>query len=417
LLKIIKSKLKLWKSIISQLCWKQIVFARYRKKEQLVAQKIKLGKKITVVFLVREVSKWNATTVYRRMLENPLFDVFIALTIIKDQYTTETERIEELEKSKSFFKNLDMKSVVLYDPKSDSESCLSGYHPDLIFYDQPWSLKNDYALKKTSNFALSAYIPYSLEIANTAEANFNTEFQNLLWMYFAPNKFVDTLFRKGYLGRSMRSFISGYPKLDAYLDKTTKNSKKKIIFAPHHSLENNSGLQYATFLWSGALILELAKKHSDYEWVFKPHPRLRSALVTNSVMTRVEADEYYSSWSTLPNTSVYDGGEYLELFKSSDAMITDCVSFLAEYLPSENPILHLINAKSIGYNSLGSQIIKDYYKATNVNEFLAHFDKVVINEEDVLKEKRLEALEHVYLAPEGAGNSIVNHLLLALKGT
>ena len=36
-------------------------------------------------------------------------------------------------------------------------------------------------------------------------------------------------------------------------------------------------------------------------------------------------DKYYKSWNNLPNASLYEGGEYFNLFATSDTMITDSV--------------------------------------------------------------------------------------------
>jgi len=50
-------------------------------------------------------------------------------------------------------------------------------------------------------------------------------------------------------------------------------------------------------------------------------------------MTLNEVESYYAEWHNLSNGFVYDEGDYFNIFKSSDALITDCGSFLAEYLP------------------------------------------------------------------------------------
>jgi len=67
--------------------------------------------------------------------------------------------------------------------------------------------------------------------------------------------------------------------------------------------------------------------------VFKPHPRLKYELVQHGIMTMAEADEYYDAWRSIPNASVYEQGNYFGLFVESTLMITDCISFLGEYLP------------------------------------------------------------------------------------
>lgn len=55
--------------------------------------------------------------------------------------------------------------------------------------------------------------------------------------------------------------------------------KKKIIWAPHHSLEDCGGLQLSTFLSYYKFFFELAQKYfNDIQIVFKPHPLLKEKL-------------------------------------------------------------------------------------------------------------------------------------------
>ena len=53
-----------------------------------------------------------------------------------------------------------------------------------------------------------------------------------------------------------------------------------------------------------------------------------------------EYDAYCRAWDALPNAKVVMG-EYLAYFASSDAMILDSVSFMAEYLYVHKPALFL----------------------------------------------------------------------------
>ena len=56
------------------------------------------------------------------------------------------------------------------------------------------------------------------------------------------------------------------------------------------------------------------------------------------------------------------------MFRTSDWLITDCNSFLYEYLPTNKPVIHLINDKSVGHNEYGQKLISGYYPAKNIEE-------------------------------------------------
>ena len=127
---------------------------------------------------------------------------------------------------------------------------------------------------------------------------------------------------------------------DPWNDKT---GKKRIIYAPHHSIKgtNGTGIEFSTFLEYGESILELAKKYKErVTMAFKPHPNLYMKLV--DIWGQQKTDGYYEEWQSLDNTQVEDG-EYMGLFKYSDAIIHDCASFIVEYMYMDKPAMYLVS--------------------------------------------------------------------------
>jgi len=168
---------------------------------------------------------------------------------------------------------------------------------------------------------------------------------------------------------------------------------------------------FATFQWNGKKILQIAKDTaSKIQWVFKPHPHLKYTLVQNGIMTEAERNDYYAQWETVG--LVYDAGDYFPLFQDSSAMITDCGSFLAEYLPTKHPVLHLVSPDSTWRGAVNEGAAAHYYKIKNVEELDEMFDKVIINREDPLRDKRLEDLGRLHVTDASA--NIVNYFLKRL---
>ena len=52
----------------------------------------------------------------------------------------------------------------------------------------------------------------------------------------------------------------------------------------------------STFPKTANYILDFAKKQSNINWIFKPHPRLKYAIIKNKVMSEYEAENYYKEW-------------------------------------------------------------------------------------------------------------------------
>lgn len=86
----------------------------------------------------------------------------------------------------------------------------------------------------------------------------------------------------------------------------------------------------------------------------------------------------------------------LIFFKSSDLMISDCCSFLAEYLPTKNPLIRPTRNDSLELNSLGKKVVEGYYQ-TNSNEELERvFEQLVVKKNDYKKSIRLDSIKNVY---------------------
>ena len=101
-----------------------------------------------------------------------------------------------------------------------------------------------------------------------------------------------------------------------------------------------------------------------------------------------EYDEYINSWNSLDNAEAIFDGNYIDIFKQSDAMITDSVSFLAEYQFTGKPLLLLESGKQL-YNDFGNELLKILYrcKPDDSKAIEAFIDKV-LDEKDSMKDIR-----------------------------
>jgi CDP-glycerol glycerophosphotransferase (TagB/SpsB family) len=78
-------------------------------------------------------------------------------------------------------------------------------------------------------------------------------------------------------------------------------------------------------------MLAYAQTHPEIDIVFRPHPFLFGTMTDREVMTQEQVDSWRSRWDALPNTFTDLGIDMPALLLASDAMLTDGVSFLAEY--------------------------------------------------------------------------------------
>lgn len=378
-------------------------------------RRIRKKKIIKVLFLVTENQKWNTTSLYESLEKDSRFHPLIGVSKI------ERSSIDEYEINLNFFKNKGFRVVPLYCKDKEEGLSLSSFDTDIIFVQQPSVFIKKQRLYNIIFNGLVCYIPYGLMVANNNDNHYNTVFNDILWKYFAPNEII----RELYLETNPRVkenniFVSGHPKLDRFseIDTDAKilNQKKKIIvYAPHHAFENNS-LKYGTFPWNGRELLEFAKSNQQYHFVFKPHPRLKHALVTNGLMNNCEVQNYYEAWSNLPNGEVNNTGDYFDLFNRSSLLITDCGSFLAEYFLTGEPVILLKNPESQGYNRFGDKIAENYYSAYEFSDVTKLIEQLLINDYDPKLSERNEETYKLIQPSKNSAEAVLEHLLKYKEG-
>lgn len=216
---------------------------------------------------------------------------------------------------------------------------------------------------------------------------------SLFWKVFADENYSLKDFHKYELCKGNNVEITGYAKMDALADCVIKKSKRKrVIIAPHHTI-NAKVLPLSNFLELSDFILELPRKYPNIDFIFRPHPLLFTNMVNEVGWKQSQVEDYIKSVEE--SGMIYScGGDYLEIFANSDAIIHDCASFIMEYLYTSNPCCFVAKKQNKDiFSKLGQNCLKYYYLAYNKNEILNFIDAVVQSETDPLKIKREKFLK------------------------
>jgi CDP-glycerol glycerophosphotransferase (TagB/SpsB family) len=102
-----------------------------------------------------------------------------------------------------------------------------------------------------------------------------------------------------------------------------------------------------------------------------------------------KTDAYYNKWENLENGQL-ENGDYIDLFLTSDALIHDCGSFMAEYLITGKPSLFMVRDESIMeyWNTFGEKALAVHYQSRNKKQVIDFIENIVLNENDSMKEER-----------------------------
>ena len=348
---------------------------------------------INVGFLVSEEAKWQYQSLYEEFEKSKEFNPIVLVSDI-DTGEYRPEFYKSYQSHCLFFEKLGLRHVKMYDPETRKHKSPKEFNIDILFYQQPWSLPSIHTPREVSKYALTCYVPYGFQSASYP-GMYTEFFHRRIWKNFVQCGIFFEDMKKLQKDIIKNCVPVGYAKLDNYFDikVDTALDKKIVIYAPHHSFEEN-GLRFATFQHNGTQILRFAKQYrNSIHWVFKPHPRFKHAVISNGIMTEEEISAYYDEWESIGE--VYDSANYESLFMQSSAMITDCCSFLGEYFASGNPIFHLWNENAL-YGKGLLCLSSSFYRIQSIKELKIEFERVVMICDATNKQIELKNL-HQYL--------------------
>lgn len=378
---------------------------RFREAQIQAAHMLRGKNQLEVAFFLTIPGMWKHDTLFEAMRKSPRFHPYIVIGRYS-QYKgfDDSEMNKVLDRTRRFVEEKGYEYVVPYDEKSgkwlDVKKML---HPDIVFFTTPYkdTLPQNfiYHFKDT----LTCYMPYAFTSLNYYKTNYGLIFTNLVGLYFVETDIHKKLAIKYSRNNAENVVVSGYPATEVFLrkDRTPKDNwwlqpKKRVIYAPHHSidLDNNS-----TFMENGEVFLELAEKYADsIQFVFKPHQLLKFKL--QQVWGKERTEEYYRKWDSLENTKLVTDG-YEDLFLTSDALIHDCGSFTTEYMFTKKPVMYLCKDGDMTgkFNEFGLKSFNCHYHGRTINDIEHFLQDVVIGGNDPMKDQRENFFED-YLKPK-----------------
>ena len=372
------------------------------------AQLIRRKEKIKVAFVLYDSSMWCGDELYNFFANDSRFEpkVFLCLRhVVNDEHVTR-DFLKGSELLKSHGLNVvDVKNLYAALPTQDVVILLTPYASRVATAFRP---------EQMTAKTLLTHIPYSFDISLRSDKYYNLTIFRAGWKIFFSSVIGREVYANHNPAMRPRSFFSGYPRTDIFFNKIskfafdwkmTRPDAKKIIWAPHHSVTEDT-IKYSTFRWNYEFMYEFAKAHPEISWVVKPHPNLSFRTVQGKIFPSVEAfEKYLQKWNDLPNAKVYTGAYYQALFATSDGMIHDSGSFIAEYQFVDKPMIFLTRKESL-FNDLGNTILKEasyLVDGKDLDAIAATIQKVFIEGNDDKAAARKEVFEKYLNYPKYNG--------------
>lgn len=411
--------------------------------EDINIQRLRKQEKIIVGFIANYASSWVGDELYRLFEKSERFEPYVYL--ISNHNGQSMDMIKsEYSQNLQFFKQRNLR--VLQTLNLDTGEQYSweeiGVKPQVCIWLTSWVdlFKDQFYLLNYSLDTLHVYIPYGIMAAENEKNTFvydqyNKIIHNVVWKNFEESSFaVEMAAKYAFVGKD-NAVYTGCPKMDSFYykpseggsiwdgvkEKAGNKAAKGIIYAPHHTIEDDEPVNFSTFAANYEFMLELAEKYQDETvWIFKPHPHLKYKAIRSGLFNdENEWNAYENRWRNLKNGGVMLEGSYSELFRESAAMIGDSISFLSEYLYVNKPLLFL-QRKEQAFNDFGKQLMKVHYKAGGddgraIEDFLV---QVVLGGNDSKKECRKkffrENLDYMDMTGKSAAENIYEQFVMGL---
>ena len=366
-----------------------------------------------VAMVTSSLSMWRLEEVWRLMSQDPFFDCRIILVPFAKLSSEDKEF--ELGKLRAYFKS---KEIPFWE-----EDSFTGFDPDIVFYQQFYSHSYKDPIRALHNeHRLLCYAPYGVMFIDK-KWQYDSRFHRRAWKIFLQSEAHRETARRLCANSAENACVVGDADCDSFAAplhydpwKPQPWPKKRIIWAPHHKK-----LGRDSFEWTAEEMKKIALDYSDRcQFAFKPHPRLKTELLKDPEWGPDRTEKYYGFWAEGDNTQL-ETGEFIDLFRTSDAMVHDCNSFIAEYLYTRKPVLFLsTNTARIRstFGKFGKDALDAHYHADNKDAIRSFLDQVILAGNDPKTPER-EAFYKTYLKPsesEGFSEKVVGEIKKSIQG-
>lgn len=346
-------------------------------------------------FVMTQPELWSHQSIYDEFERDQSFEPLVL--VMPDTQDASREPTESTQRSLEVFREMGLRAspAIRRDGQIFSPTKIVR-RASLLFFDQPRpGLGKQWMPHKLLMRSLLLYVPYGIKVSPDDRANFGLELHNFAWKIFAETAFHKRKFDALAGGPPTKTSLTGYPKFDFMpVAKVSGSDPITGIVAPHWSVRLQ-GWTYSTFENTSEQLFTLLADYPDIHWVLRPHQGLRSQVIKSGFMSVEEIDDYVERWNSATNGTLHYGPVYYPQFASSDFMITDCGSFLAEYVVTRKPLLHLNSPISPGYNSFGREVLSVNYESRLGDRISWFVENVVLSASDPLASRRARLAEQL----------------------
>lgn len=293
---------------------------------------------------------------------------------------------------------------------------------DYVFFQTPYDQQfpQEFWAETVSSYTKICYVPYygSLIYRGDVEkiTHYKPFFDNLSMAFLSnpsecehvSSKFPNIRPGKGAhaTGSPLNdSILQGALEDDGSWNLPRSDSRRRILWTPRWNTSEGN----CHFFEYGNYFLNLAeKRNDDVDFLFRPHPLMLSNLAATGEMPLEDQTLMIKRYESLPNTSINSSGDYQNVLLTSDILVSDMSSMMAEYFLTGKPIIYTHRENS--FNDFGQRLSEGFYWANDEQELDRILDEL-IRGIDPLKEKRARLTRELFHLPEGGASAAIAKIL------
>lgn len=383
-----------------------------------------LGAKIHVVFVCDRPQIWSAL---KSLCESCIADCHFQVTIVT---VPEKQQLPDLglnhqiyydNGALSFFDAYPCKVLNGYNAQTGKWLDLQKLDPDYVFFQRPYNVcrPEQYHSSVVSHYSVIGYVHYAMAVLGQGiyEETYPQDFVQDVSLFFAESPYNLKLleYRLQSVGTSKaKSYLTGYPRFDdldkyhhcdsAHWNYPLSKEKYRVIWTPRWTTneDNCHFFDYKNHL------LNYIDHDNSIDFIFRPHPQTFLEFIATGEMSADEVEQLRSEYTRRENAKIDDEKEYLTTFYSSDVLITDISSIIADYFLTGKPIIYC--HKTDYFNDFSRKLSEGFYWVRNWQE-LEETLNMLRSGNDPLKEKRAEIIKNEFYLPSGGAGSAIKEIL------
>ncbi len=389
---------------------------------QLLRSEARVGKAqpLHIVFVCHLPAAWGKLSpLYEVLLKNPAFKTTLVCVPYRHSSFGDREFHDGGMETRLIEQGFEYISG--YNREKKEWLDLQDLAPDYVFFQTPYDhqFPYEYTSECVSAYARVCYVPYLGILIFKGEVEEITHplsfFKNLsLVLVGNSDERNDLLKRFHGVLKTNQVVVTGSPMLDAILHTDSPNScawnkersecTKRILWTPRWRTEegNCHFFDYKDYFFN------LAGGNENVDYLFRPHPLCLQNFASTGELPQADQDKMLEEFDRLPNAKIDSSGDYRDTFLTSDILVSDMSSMMAEYFITGKPIIY--SHRVDHFNEFGTKLAQGYYWVRNQTE-LDETLKMLLRGEDPLRETRIKIIEKMFFLPEeGASAQISKEL-------